>query len=441
MKRNLRLALTSLLTLAVFPMMNSCSNQLNDNHLNEKTPLAETEEVASIMIVKRPDKLVYHEGEKFDPTGLELAVRYADKNIATEVIKSGYDYDKKEALTVDDEDVTISYQGKTTVLNITVNEVSYELKIDKLPTKLDYSSDKEVDLSGIEVTATSTLGEVLTLTSDDLKGVLNDDVLTVTYEDKHSVSFTVKTGSRENMPIGSQDWYGTTNQPNLLGVWDVNPNQAGASLPTIDEDNGTVTFTSDNYSRLQMFCVKYKKNDGSVYEPGNNIGAEVNNHVDGQEFSYTLSANSNGGFYFGLLMGNKTLFDLADENQMAIMVRFAEDQMTISSAEGGGTDQVLATSLSHYNYGKDNRIDFAFTRVKHCVTLKIYVNDVRVYFNDVAMSKHVNSALDNGNFTFMAGRYEDDENKGDGETGYRNYGDRLGVYADDETTLVLKDYE
>ena len=135
------------------------------------------------------------------------------------------------------------------------------------------------------------------------------------------------------------------------------------------------------------------------------------------------------------------LFDLADENQMAIMVRFAEDQMTISSAEGGGTDQVLATSLSHYNYGKDNRIDFAFTRVKHCVTLKIYVNDVRVYFNDVAMSKHVNSALDNGNFTFMAGRYEDDENKGDGETGYRNYGDRLGVYADDETTLVLKDYE
>lgn len=434
MKRKFKFILTSLLALTVFPMMNSCSAMLNDNRLNEKTPLAETEEVASIMIVKRPDKLVYLEGETFDPTGLELAVRYVDKNIATEVITSGYDYDKKGELTADDEDVTITYQGKTTVLNITIKEITYELELKQLPTKLDYSSNKEIDLSGIEVTATSSLGESLTLTSEDLKGELNGDVLSVIYKDKSRTSFTVKTGTRENMPIGSQDWYGAKNQPNILGAWDVK--DSGATLPTVDQENKTVTFTSKNYSRLEMFCIKYTDASGTVNEEGDNIAAGVNNYVDGQEFSYTLSANSNGGFSLGLLMVNKALSDLSESSQMGLMVHFDEDQMTISSALGGGTDQVLASSLSHYVYGEDNRIDFSFIRVKHRVTLKIYVNDIRVYFNDVAITKHDTAELNDGNFTFMAGELDDEV-----ETEYRNYGNRLGVYADEKTTLVLKDHE
>lgn len=84
----------------------------------------ETPEVKlqAIGITKKPTKLTYTSGEKFDPTGMEVSAKYSDKSVKK---VTGYDYDKKGNLTEDDTSVTVKYtEGsvtKTASLTIKVN--------------------------------------------------------------------------------------------------------------------------------------------------------------------------------------------------------------------------------------------------------------------------------------------------------------------------------
>lgn len=398
-----------------------------------------TAEIDSISISKRPTKTTYWVGETFDPTGMEITVRYADESKEAEKITSGYTVDKTEPLTLSDTKVTVTYQEKTATLNITVKENTATLTVTELPDKLDYTSDKTVDLTGISAMLVYAKGGEETLGAADLTGKLEGDVLTVTHDDA-STAFTVKTEVQENLAIGSQSWYGTDNQPNLFGTWDIAKGET-ATLPAVDAQAGTVTFTEENWSRLPIFCLKYPKNSGTIYQAGNNIGAEVNDHLDGQEFGYTLDVKATGSFRMGFLLASSALQQLSDEWAMGIMLHFDGSALTIATAEGGGTGNVLATAVTTFENGRNNRIDFTFTRVENKVTFVVYVNDIRVYWTDENVSAHANAALEEGNFTFMAGRYEDDEASEKVETGYKNYGNRFGIYADEGTTVVLSDHK
>ena len=85
-------------------------------------PDVEEVKLQAIGITKKPTKLTYVSGEKFDPTGMKVSAKYSD-NTVKEI--TGYDYDKKSALTEDDKSVVIKYtEGsvtKTASLSITVN--------------------------------------------------------------------------------------------------------------------------------------------------------------------------------------------------------------------------------------------------------------------------------------------------------------------------------
>ena len=81
--------------------------------------------LTGIEVTSLPDKTTYTAGETFDPTGMVVTASYS--TYETEVI-TDYTIDKTEALTADDEEVTITYQGFTAKVKITVGK-SYQLKL------------------------------------------------------------------------------------------------------------------------------------------------------------------------------------------------------------------------------------------------------------------------------------------------------------------------
>lgn len=79
--------------------------------------------LSKIEISKKPTKLVYKPGEKFDPTGMEITATYSD---GTTKKVLGYTYEPTGELKQADNKVTISYKEgavtKTVEQKITVNE-------------------------------------------------------------------------------------------------------------------------------------------------------------------------------------------------------------------------------------------------------------------------------------------------------------------------------
>ena len=73
-------------------------------------------QMVNLTVSKLPTKLSYEEGELFDPTGIELTAEFNTHE--REVITEGYSYDKTEALTLGDTEVTFTYQGFTAKVSI-----------------------------------------------------------------------------------------------------------------------------------------------------------------------------------------------------------------------------------------------------------------------------------------------------------------------------------
>ena len=118
--------------------------------------------LTNIEITKMPNKTVYEEGEKFDPTGMEVTATYSDN---TRAVITNYTYSPTGSLKTTDKKVTISYtEGnitKTAEINITVNATPppveknlTSIKITKMPNKTVYEEGEKFDPTGMEVTAT-----------------------------------------------------------------------------------------------------------------------------------------------------------------------------------------------------------------------------------------------------------------------------------------------
>jgi hypothetical protein len=73
--------------------------------------------LTEISITKLPDKLLYIEGESFNPAGMEVTAHY--DNGTTEVV-TGYTYTPTGGLTTSDTKITVTYGGKTAEAEITV---------------------------------------------------------------------------------------------------------------------------------------------------------------------------------------------------------------------------------------------------------------------------------------------------------------------------------
>lgn len=77
----------------------------------------EVDQLLDIEITTFPNKVKYNEGEKFQTDGMIVIAKYASGK--SEQI-TNYEIDKKEELSLDDKNITISYQDKTAIVPITV---------------------------------------------------------------------------------------------------------------------------------------------------------------------------------------------------------------------------------------------------------------------------------------------------------------------------------
>ena len=140
--------------------------------------------VLSISITKNPAKTKYVEGEKFDPTGMVVEASYSDgsSNKVTD-----YTYSPTSALTSSNTVITISYEGKTTTLPISVVKVN-SIEIAQQPTKTNYAEGEKFDPTGMVVKAnfsdsTSSIITDYTFTpSNSLK--VENDTITISYKGK-----------------------------------------------------------------------------------------------------------------------------------------------------------------------------------------------------------------------------------------------------------------
>lgn len=79
--------------------------------------------VASIAVTTNPTKTAYTAGETFDKTGMVVTATCVNENCPTYTVTE-YTVDKTEALTTADTIVTVTYEGKTATVAITVAEAT-----------------------------------------------------------------------------------------------------------------------------------------------------------------------------------------------------------------------------------------------------------------------------------------------------------------------------
>ncbi len=139
----------------------------------------------SISIEENPTKMTYVVGEKFDPTGMKVVGIMNDN---TREVITDYDWDKKEALTISDTVITITYGNLKATLVIKVEEEKMSsIEITKKPTKLAYLVGEKFDKTGMEISGVTQAGKKTTI--DIAKVVTDKDDVALTVEDK---SVTVK---------------------------------------------------------------------------------------------------------------------------------------------------------------------------------------------------------------------------------------------------------
>lgn len=141
--------------------------------------------VAAMQIGAMPTKLEYIEGELFDPAGLVLLVQYADGTTAA--IDDGYTWDLTDPLEEDDDEVVISYGGKSKIIEIEVDIVKpVSIEIVGNP-KTEYEIGERFDATGLAIKATYEDGSSETVTSGfrvspSTKLTQSVDKVTVTYK-------------------------------------------------------------------------------------------------------------------------------------------------------------------------------------------------------------------------------------------------------------------
>ncbi len=155
--------------------------------------------VKSITIKTKPNKLEYFTGGEIDLTGLEVTATYEDttsspvKNDDLEI--TGFD----SSNATDKQTITVTYGGKTATFDVKIVKANVtSITIKTQPNKLEYFTGGEIDLTGLEVTATyedTTSSPVknddLEITGFDSSKEADSQTVTVTYGEK-TATFTVK---------------------------------------------------------------------------------------------------------------------------------------------------------------------------------------------------------------------------------------------------------
>lgn len=117
--------------------------------------------VTGIVVKENPDQMQYAYGDTFNPEGMVITVTYEDGS--TEDITTGYNWEKDE-LTPDNNEVTITYEGQTTEVTVTVEAKKYTVTVQTTGSGSIYLNQSAVE-AGENVTFKAEPAEGWTLNS------------------------------------------------------------------------------------------------------------------------------------------------------------------------------------------------------------------------------------------------------------------------------------
>ena len=183
--------------------------------LAEDDPVVPEPKPTELVIQNQPTKTTYTEGEKFDPTGLKVGVKYDNgevKDVAEYTAETAgqfaFDPTLDTALTTKNTKVTVTYKEKTADIIITVNPKEEEPKVTgievKTAPKTEYTEGDKFDPTGLVLTVKYDKGGDKEVAYDDttkaafafspsLETALktSDKKVTVTYAEK-TADITIK---------------------------------------------------------------------------------------------------------------------------------------------------------------------------------------------------------------------------------------------------------
>lgn len=137
--------------------------------------------VISLRIVQQPDKVLYLEGEDFDPTGLIVEATYSDGKTETVTDYELSGFSSTEGL----KSIAVMYGGKIVSFTVTVMKTALEDLRITYPTKLTYYIGEAFDASGMVVTACYSNGKEIQVTDYTVEGfdssTEGNKTLTVSY--------------------------------------------------------------------------------------------------------------------------------------------------------------------------------------------------------------------------------------------------------------------
>jgi uncharacterized repeat protein (TIGR02543 family) len=196
--------------------------------------------VSKIEVTKQPTKTKFAPGEPLDITGLEVTATYSDNSTETVTITAGH-ITGFNPNTTGEQTLTITYGGKTATFKVTVIGLS-KIEVTKQPTKTRYAVGEQLDLTGLEVTATysDTTTETVTITAEHITGFSSATVgtktLTVTYGGR-TTTFTVTVAAVYTVTFNPNggNWSGDTDNKTV----EVEPNTTVAK-PDDPQKDGLV---------------------------------------------------------------------------------------------------------------------------------------------------------------------------------------------------------
>lgn len=165
-----------------------------------------TKFVTELVLVSKPAKLSYVEGQRFESAGISVKAVYRDGS--KEDVTANVSY-SKTTLSVDDEFVVVSYGERAVKVEVTVvAKTLTSLTVKQAPEKTVYVAGEKFDATGLVLTAEYNDGTSFDATSqfsfEDRALTLEDTFVVVTYKDYADVTANVPVQVNSALTINGQ---------------------------------------------------------------------------------------------------------------------------------------------------------------------------------------------------------------------------------------------
>ncbi|MDR0290567.1 MAG: bacterial Ig-like domain-containing protein [Treponema sp.] len=246
--------------------------------------------VSKIEVTGQPTKTRFATDEQLDLTGLEVTATYSDNSTRTVMVTTGH-ITGFNPNTEGEQTLTITYGGKTTTFKVTVIGLS-KIEVTKQPTKTKYAVGEQLDLTGLEVTATysDTTTETVTVTAGHITGfnpnTTGEQTLTVTYGGK-TATFKVTVIGLSKIEVTKQPdktRYAVGEQLDLTGL-EVTATYSDTTTETVTITAANITGFNSTNAGTKTLTVTY--------------GGRTTTFTVTVVAIYTVTFNPNGGDWDG----------------------------------------------------------------------------------------------------------------------------------------------